>query len=106
MVEAEVTFNNRTDLRVQAQIFTGRTLVSTCVVSPGETRILPTKSLRYDIFFKNGATGWEIVRKLDSEAKIFTLSQHKGRYIIHEDEETDPPDLVAKSKLAIERSTK
>jgi hypothetical protein len=105
MTETEITFHNRTEIGVQAQIFAGRTLVSTCVAGAGETRILPTKSLRYDIFFKNGATGWEIARKLDSEANTFTLSQHKGRYIIHEAKEKDPTDLVTKSELAVKRST-
>ena len=105
MVEAAITFHNKTEMRVQAQIFAGRTLVSTCVAGASETRILPTKSLRYDIFFKNGATGWEIACKLDSEANTFTLSHHKGRYTIHEAKEKDPTDLVTKSKLAVKRST-
>ena len=106
MVETEITFHNKTEIRVQAQIFTGRTLVSTSVVDAGETRILPSKSLRYDIFFKNGATGWEIARKLDSDAKSFALSQHKRRYTIHEAISKDPLDLVTKSELAGKRSTK
>ncbi len=82
MVETEVTFYNKVKIRVQAQIFMGPTLISTCVVGPGEVRSLPAKSLRFDIFFKNGATGWEIARKLDSEAITFTLSQHNGQYIL------------------------
>ena len=82
MAETEITFHNKAEIRVQAQIFTGRTLVSTCVAGPGEIRILPAESVRYDIYLKNGATGWEIARKLDSEAKTLTLSHHKGRYII------------------------
>ena len=106
MVEQEITFHNMTEIRVQAQIFAGRTLVNTSVVDPGETRILPSKLLRYDIFFKHGATGWEIARKLDSEAKSFTLSQHKMRYTIHEAKENDSLDLVTKSGLAVKRSTK
>lgn len=106
MVETEITFHNKTEIRVQAQIFAGRTLVSTCVVDPGEIRILLAKSLRYDIFFKNGATGWEIARKLDSDAKSFALSQHKRRYTIHEAKTNDPLDLVTKSELAVKRSMK
>lgn len=106
MVETEITFHNKTEIRVQAQIFTGRTLVSTCVVGPGEIRILPSKSLPYDIFFKNGATGWEIARKLDSDAKSFTLSQSKSRYTIHEAKEHESLDLITKSELAVKRSTK
>jgi hypothetical protein len=82
MAEIEITFHNRLELKVQAQIFMGRTLVSTCVAGPGETRTLPAGSAPYDIFLKNGDTGWEIARKLASEAKILTLSQQKGRYII------------------------
>ncbi len=82
MTDTEITFHNRIDLKVQAQIFIGRTLVSTCLAGPGETQVLRAKSERYDIFLKNGATGWEIARKLNSEAKTFTLSQQKGRYII------------------------
>jgi len=35
-------------------------------------------------FFKNGATGWEIARKLDSDARNFTLSKNKSRYTIQE----------------------
>jgi hypothetical protein len=82
MAEAEVTIHNKVEIRVQAQIYVGRTLVSTCVVDPGEIRTLSTKSLRYDVFFKNGATGWEIARKLGSDANSFTLSQNKGRYTL------------------------
>jgi hypothetical protein len=82
MAEIEVTFHNEAEIRVQAQIFAGRTLVSTCVAGPGEIHILPAESVRYDIFFKNGATGWEIARQLDSEAKTLTLNHHKGRYVI------------------------
>jgi hypothetical protein len=82
MAETEITFHNKAEIKVQAQIFTGRTLVSTCVTDPGEIRILPAESVRYDIYLKNGVTGWEIARKVDSEAKTLTLSQHEGRYII------------------------
>ena len=82
MAETEITFHNKIKIRVQAQIFTGRTLVSTCVVDPGEICALPAESMRYDIYLKNGATGWEIAHKLDSEAKNLTLSQHNGRYVI------------------------
>ena len=106
MVETEITFNNRAAIRVQAQLFTGPTLVSTCVAGPGESRSLPATSARYDINFKNGATGWEVARKLDSEAKTFTLSQHKGRYTIDEVNEKDSPDLITKSKLTVSGSAK
>jgi hypothetical protein len=82
MTEMQITFHNKAKIRVQAQIFAGRTLVSTCVAGPGETHILPTESARYDIFLRNAATGWEIARKLDSEATSVTLTQHKDRYDI------------------------
>ena len=83
MVETEITFHNKTEIRVQAQIFTGRTLVSTCVAGPGEIRtLLQAESTPYDIFFKHGATGWEIARKLGCDAVDFTLSQVNGQYIL------------------------
>lgn len=82
MAETEITFHNKAEIKVQAQIFTGRTLVGTCVAGPGETRSLPAESVHYDIYLKNGATGWEIAHKLNSAAKTFTLSQQKGRYVI------------------------
>ena len=106
MVETEITFHNETEIRVQAQIFVGRTLISTCVADPGEIRILPAKSLRYDIFFKNGATGWEIARKLDSDARNFTLSQDKSRYTIHEAYGNDRLDSITKSEFVAKDSTK
>jgi hypothetical protein len=52
------------------------------VAGPDEVGVLTATSTRYDIFFKSGVTGWEIARKLNSEAKTFTLSQQKGRYVI------------------------
>jgi hypothetical protein len=82
MAETEVTFHNEVEIKVQAQIFTGRTLISTCVADPGEIRTLLTELSPHDIYFKNGATGWEIARKLGNEAKTLTLSQHRERYII------------------------
>ena len=80
----EITFHNEAPIKVQAQIFKGFTLISTYVAAPGETCILQTESGQYDIYLKNGATGWEIARKLDSEAKTVRLKQHKdkGRYVI------------------------
>jgi hypothetical protein len=85
MLKSEITFHNKSEIKALAQIFTGRTLVSTCLAGPGETCILPTESARYDIFLRNGATGWEIARKLDSEAKTLTLmKQREGWYVITE----------------------
>lgn len=82
MAETEVTFHNKAEIRVQAQLFTGSTLVSTCVAAPGESRTLPTEALPYDIYIKDSATGWVLARQLDSKAKIVTLSRPKGRYLI------------------------
>jgi hypothetical protein len=82
MAEIEITFHNNIGIKTQAQIFIESTLVSTGVVNPGETCILLAEPGRYDIYCKNGATGWELARKLDSEAKTVTLIQRKGRYII------------------------
>lgn len=80
-----ITFHNKTEIKAQAQIFAGRTLVSTCTANPGQTCVLPDVSEKYDIFLRNGATGWEIARKLDSEAKSLTLMKEKtGWYVITE----------------------
>ena len=82
MAEAEVTFHNKIKIRVQAQIFMGPTLISTCVADPGEVCVLTADSAHFDIYFKNGATGRGIAYKLDNESFTLTLSQHNGRYII------------------------
>ena len=74
----EIAFHNKAEIRVQAQIFIGRTLVSTYVANPGEVCNLSATSERYDIYLKNGATGWGIAHKLDSEAKTLTLSNIRG----------------------------
>lgn len=84
MTEIEVAFRNELEIRVQAQIFVGRTLISTCVADPGEIRILRAESAPYDIFFKNSLTGWELGRKLDSMAETVTLRRLKGRYVTAE----------------------
>jgi len=82
MAEKEITFHNNADIKVQAQIYSGRTLVSTCLAAAGETYTMAVESTRYDIFFKDGATGWVIARALDSETKSFTLNHLNGRYTI------------------------
>ena len=69
---------------MQAQIYAGSTLVSTCLANPGEIHTLRSGSIRYDIFLKNAATGWELARKQDHEAATVTLKQQKGRYILSE----------------------
>jgi hypothetical protein len=80
MKEIEVTFRNEATIGVQAQIYAGRTLISTCVARPGETGRLRAESAPYDIFFKNSTTGWEVARQLDSRAKTVTLRQQAGRF--------------------------
>jgi hypothetical protein len=82
MATTELTFHNEIKLRVQAQIFLGRTLISTYLANPGEVCTLLAASSHYDIFFKNGATGREIARKLNNEANNLTLSLQNGRYIL------------------------
>lgn len=82
MAEIGITFRNEAAIRVQAQIFEGRTLVSTCVADPGEVHVLAAGSAQYDIFLKNGATGWEIARKLAAEDETVTLRHQNGRYVI------------------------
>lgn len=78
----EITFHNKAEIRVQAQIFTENMLVSTCVAGPGEIHTLPVESVRYDIYLKNGISGWRVAYKLDSEARSLTLSKTNGRYVI------------------------
>jgi hypothetical protein len=82
MATTEITFHNKIEMKVQAQIFSGGTLISTSVAGPGEIRTLPSESVPYDIYFKNGTTGWGLAHKLDSNVKTVTLSLHRGRYII------------------------
>lgn len=82
MTQTELTFHNNIKLKVQAQIFLGRTLICTCLANPGEVCTLLAESTRYDIFFKNGATGFELARKLNNEAIRLTLSLVNGRYIL------------------------
>jgi hypothetical protein len=78
MAKTGITFHNQATIKVLAQIFTGHTLVSTCLAGPGESCIIPVQPARYDIFLKNGATGWEIAHKMDSADKTITLRQQKG----------------------------
>lgn len=78
----EISFENKAEIRVQAQIFTESLLVSSCMVDPGEIHTLPVESALYDIYLKNGITGWRVAYKLGSDAKNLTLSLKNGRYII------------------------
>lgn len=82
MVEADITFINRAAIRVQMQIYDGRTLAGTCVTGPGETGVLQAALERYDIYLKNSVTGWEVAHKLNSAAKTLTLTQENGRFVI------------------------
>jgi hypothetical protein len=82
MAEDQITFHNSTDMRVQAQVFMGRTLVSTCLANPGEVHTLPIGSVRHDIYVKDAATGWEVARKLDNEAASVELRRREGHYIL------------------------
>lgn len=82
MAKIKVAFHNESGIRVQAQIFAGRTLVDTCVLNPGEIHVLSAEPQRYDIFLKNGATGWEIARKLDCDFTTVTVRHEMGRYVI------------------------
>jgi hypothetical protein len=106
LVETKITFHNKTEMRVMAQIFVGRALISTCMLDPGETRILSSGLSRNDIFFKNGTTGWEVGRKLDSDAKSFTLSKHQKQYTVYEARDNDPIELVTEPELTVKRTTK
>jgi hypothetical protein len=82
MAENEITFNNQADIKVQLQLYTGHELAGTCVAGPGESGSLPAELERYDIYLKNGTTGWEIGHKLNCRAKSLTLSRQNGRYVI------------------------
>jgi hypothetical protein len=82
MAKIEVTIHNKIGIRTLAQIFRERTLISTGIVDPGESCILTAESGLYDIYFKNGMTGWELARKLGGGAKRVTLSERKGRYVV------------------------
>jgi hypothetical protein len=82
MAEYRIEFHNEAEIRVQAQIFAGRLLHGTCVLDPGESYVLLAEPRRYDIFLKNGTTGWELARKLDCEDTDITLCREKGRYVL------------------------
>jgi len=83
MAKREIEFHNNIGIRTLAQIFNDRTLISSGLADPGEICILSVESNQYDIYFKNGMTGWELARKLGVEAKhIITLTELKGRYVV------------------------
>jgi hypothetical protein len=86
MTNNEIKLQNKTDIKAQAQIFIGSVLVSTGLAGPGKTCVLPAAAGRFDIFLRNGATGWEIARKLDIEERSLTLiKESKGWYVINAD---------------------
>lgn len=82
MTETVITFHNQAAIRVQMQIYDGRTLAGTCVAGPGESGVLPAELERYDIYLKNSVTGWEVAHRLNSAAKTLTLSQMNGRFVV------------------------
>lgn len=79
----QVTFQNKTSISVQAQIFMAYTLISTCVAAANESCTLLTHSVKYDIYLRDAATGRMVARKQDSEAELVTLQTGQGRYVIH-----------------------
>ena len=85
MVEELVTFHNNANIRVQAQIYTGRTLVSTCLAQPGEIHTLQCGLARHDIYLRDAATGLELAHKRDSDAATVVLSRYQGHYVLTED---------------------
>jgi hypothetical protein len=98
-----LTFHNKATIKVQAQIYMGRTLVGACQAGPGETHTLALEAIPYDIFFRDGATGWEIARELNSEATILTLNQHQGHYTVTSGESTQPFSLRQALRSGSER---
>jgi hypothetical protein len=79
-----ITFHNKADIRVQAQIYTGRTLVSTCLAQPGEIHTLQCGSVQHDIYLRDASTGWELARKQDNDAATVVLSRRQGHYVLTE----------------------
>lgn len=82
MAVIEVDFHNHTEVGVQAQIFKGRALISSCVTGPGASGTLLAPADAYDIYLKNAVTGWEICHKLNCGAASLTLMKHNGRFTV------------------------
>ena len=82
MSETDITFHNKINIKVQAQIFVGNELISTCMVDPGQSGKMQGESRRFDIYFKNSMTGWKLAYRLGCSSQTFTLYGHKGSYII------------------------
>ena len=53
MLEADVTFHNKLELKIQAQIFSEYTLISTGIAESGETCTLPNDAEKYDVYFRD-----------------------------------------------------
>ena len=49
MVATEIVFHNMAELRVQMQLYDGRSLAGTCVVGPGESGTLPAELERLSL---------------------------------------------------------
>lgn len=80
----QVTFQNKTGISVQAQIFMAYTLISTCVAAANETcTLIISESIKYDIYLRDAATGRMVARKQGSDAELITLQTEQGRYVIH-----------------------
>ena len=82
MSKIEITFHNEIGIRTLAQIFVDQTLISSRVAEPGKSCVLLAESGQYDIYFKNGMTGWELTRKLGVKLKRITLMKSQGQYVI------------------------
>jgi len=78
----EISFLNKTKIRIQAQIFSGRQLISTCVADPGEMYTLQCGSAGHDIYCRHASTGWEIAHKRNNKTISVTLSQQRERFIL------------------------
>ena len=79
---SEIRFHNKTEIKAQAQVFAGETLIGTFLVSPGDTCRIPADSGSYDIFLRNGVTGRELTRKLASDARSLTLLKERDGWFV------------------------
>ena len=85
MAKQEITFHNKTDIKVQAQVFASTRLIGTYSTKSGQSCKIEMENAGQDIFFRDGTTGREIARNLDNRLKSLTISKEKGGwYIISE----------------------
>lgn len=82
MIEVDVTFHNKLELKIQAQIFSEYTLISTGIAESGETCALSNDAEKYDVYFRDLATGKVVARKFDIEATTIILRKERGLYVI------------------------